>query len=122
MNLRKFMFREVSFPFVSIFLFLIGISLFIFGTVCNFIVIQQNEGLMPVISPSDFVFNSTQHIKVENVGDFNYLFLGDIFPFGDCIVSLGDILLFIGFCFVILSFLIICYNSILKLIIRKIRK
>jgi hypothetical protein len=82
---------------------LLSIVIVLFGGILNSVVIEANGGKMPVIGgiPDESHFNFIESSEV------NHYLLTDIINIGSRIYSIGDLIMYSGFCFVVISFLLI---------------
>lgn len=91
----------------SIELIILCLCISISGMVCNFKVIVSNYGKMPVKTDS-FVLDTFTHFTFVDNSEVNFWYLGDIFEIFNSLVSIGDLLMFLGFilliypCFVLI--------------------
>ena len=89
----------------------------VLGVALNLIVIQANEGRMPVWAY--FEYSTKEHFVITNAGEVNYLPLSDIYNFAGRIWSLGDLLYLFGFSLFILGQMLIQYNYLINYLIKK---
>lgn len=75
-----------------------------FGGLCNFKVIQENGGRMPVLA--DFHYESDKHFTYQNKEEVNSSYLSDIYPIGDSYYSIGDLIMFVA-CSTMISLVIV---------------
>jgi hypothetical protein len=69
--------------------------LFLIGGCFNYIVVTNNNNLMPVLA--DFSYNDSTHFTYKEPLIIKYWFLSDILYFAGNILSIGDSLMIIGF-------------------------
>jgi hypothetical protein len=124
MKPKKLMFKEVKIPTLTILFLSIGIILFLSGAVCNFLVIQGNQGKMPVnfevpYTMNESVYSSETHFQItsENLYNISYLGFADLYHIKSWILSIGDLLMGIGLLFLIMAIIPQASNNILKIII-----
>lgn len=73
--------------------------LVLLGAGCNLLALATNDGKMPVLSGDSFCWDS-KHICYTSFEQVNHWYLTDGIVFFDRIfMSIGDILITIGFCF-----------------------
>lgn len=81
--------KIIELTFIIIFLVIIMI-----GMSCNFIVIQKNNGKMPV--HTYYILDSEGHFSYQNSSEINYWFLSDMIKINNLKASLGDIFMGVG--------------------------
>jgi len=101
---------------------LMGFAIMILGFSANFIVIQTNNGMMPVWS--NYMYNSTTHFTITNISEVNNLQFADMWHAYNGIWSIGDILMILGCVLSVYAYLMFMYNLILDtaIKIKKIKK
>ncbi len=80
---------------------LIGSGLVFVGSIMNKLVMQANNGKMPVFFSvskitgfaNEAMFNAPGSIHIMMSSETSLNFLGDIFDFGYCVMSVGDIIM-----------------------------
>jgi len=122
MKLEKFKLKEIKIPLTTIKCLLMGFAIMILGFSANFIVIQTNNGMMPVWS--NHMYNSTTHFTITNISKINNLQFADMWHAYNCIWSIGDILMILGCALSLYAYLMFMYNLILDtaIKIKKIKK
>ena len=73
----------------------LGFMLLSIGATLNLFVIKYNNNKMP-IKISDFVFNTQCYKSFQDKSEVNFWWLGDIINLGFAVVSIGDIIAFVG--------------------------
>lgn len=108
MNWNKFDSEKIILPRRAYMFLVRGTVSTFLGMSLNFLVIKNNRGKVPVLSP--FSFETSTHFSIENVSEINYLAFSDIFCSKWACLSLGDFFLFLGGTFLILSFFMFILN------------
>lgn len=85
---------------------LITIFLITTGMLCQFIVVSENGGKMPVYHGGE----TDRHFGYDDPNDVNYFWLSDIFPFQNYAFSLGDAILVCGLCLLFVCAFYHCVN------------
>lgn len=76
------------------------IFVIIIGGVLNYEVMLRNGGKMPVFLSYEYETNI--YFSFQNIEEVHYWFLGDIFPLGSRLFSVGDVVSALGFLLIIL--------------------
>jgi hypothetical protein len=91
-------------------IWVLNITSFIFiiilaGAICNFLVIQDNQGLMPVLTKYNSMtyYTDNHHFYYNNSKEINNSNLADNYLIFDVVYSLGDLLMYFGY-FLLLVF------------------
>lgn len=85
----------------SITFFVISLLIIFMGMSGNFIAIQNNNGKMPIFSTYSYSIDT--HFTYQDQSEINNSFFTDRFNINGEVSSIGDIFLFIGILFIILS-------------------
>jgi len=116
MKLKKFKLKEVKIPATTIKCLLISFAIMILGISANFIVIQTNNGMMPVWS--NHMYNSTTHFTITNVSEVNNLQFADMWNVYNGIWSIGDILMILGCALSLYAYFTFLYNITINTVIK----
>lgn len=73
---------------------IMGLIILIAGITCNFVVVDHNEGRMPV--PFSYAYKTESHISFSEKSEINNYYLADIFNIKNLYFSIGDILIALG--------------------------
>jgi len=115
MKLQKLKFKEMKVPKKTFLLITIGFCLFVIGMSTNFIVIQNNQGRMPVWT--DSFIDTDIHFTITDIDEVEQLQFADLFNIKGNMFSIGDFFLISGAILILMAVLIMIYNTILNYII-----
>lgn len=79
------------------------------GSALNRTAIEENNGKMPVLTSSDY--ETKTHFSFQDPEEINYYVLSDIIYIGKKIYSVGDVLLLVGFLFLLLFFILMAIGT-----------
>jgi len=93
---------------INTFILCIAILIMMVGMTCNFIVMMENNGKMPVIS--EYEYNDKYHFTYQNFSGIRYPYLSDYIRIQYSLFSIGDLIMLFAF---ILALLAVIKTSIL---------
>jgi len=85
---------------------------FMIGMNCNFFVIKENGGKMPVYIPAElnYEFETDEHFSYSENDEVVKAYLSDKYYYGESIYSLGDLLMTFFMLIIVLLLLVFIYR------------
>ncbi len=90
-------------------LIIYGLVIIMIGMTANFSVMINNGGKMPLYNPhNDYIWiGDDKHFYFSDKGEIELYLLADIFPFFRGLASIGDLVMVVGYSFLVLSGIIL---------------